>query len=75
VTGRKTENRFSVVDISQRLGIGKMSVYAMLEKGELPGIRIGRKWLITRQAYEQWERTCGVIQRSDPLLTVPRRLT
>jgi hypothetical protein len=35
-------------------------VYAMLEKGIIPGIRLGRRWIITRQAYEQWERTCGL---------------
>jgi hypothetical protein len=31
----------------------------MLEQGILPGIRLGRRWLITRHAYEAWERTCG----------------
>jgi hypothetical protein len=34
-------------------------VYGMLEQGILPGIRLGRRWIITRHAYEQWERTCG----------------
>ena len=52
-------NRLSVAEIAERLAVGKMAVYAMLEKGILPGIRIGRRWLVTRQAYEQWERTCG----------------
>jgi hypothetical protein len=32
----------------------------MLEQGILPGIRLGRRWIITRHAYEQWERTCGM---------------
>jgi excisionase family DNA binding protein len=53
------KNRMSVTDIAGRLAIGKMAVYEMLERGIVPGIRIGRRWLITRQAYEQWERTCG----------------
>jgi excisionase family DNA binding protein len=51
--------RITVMEISKRLGIGKMAVYGMLEKGVLPGLRVGRRWIITRQAYEQWERTCG----------------
>jgi hypothetical protein len=34
-------------------------VYAMLEQGVLPGVRVGRRWLITRHSYEAWERTCG----------------
>ena len=52
-------NRMSVEEIARRLGIGRLAVYAMLERGIMPGIRLGRRWIITRQAYEQWERTCG----------------
>ncbi len=47
-------------EIRLRLGIGRMAVYAMLERGQLPGIRVGRRWIVTRQAYEHWERTCGI---------------
>lgn len=56
-------NRLSVKEIAERLEIGKMAVYGMLERGIVPGIRIGRNWLVTRQAYEQWERTCGMQKR------------
>jgi excisionase family DNA binding protein len=50
----------SVPEIARRLDIGRLAVYAMLEQGILPGIRLGRRWIITRYAYEQWERNCGV---------------
>jgi excisionase family DNA binding protein len=53
-------NRLSVKEIAERLDIGKMAVYAMLESGALPGIRVGKRWLVTRYAYEHWERTCGL---------------
>lgn len=49
-----------VPEIAQRLGVGRLKVYAMLEEGVIPGIKFGRKWIVTRYAYEQWERTCGV---------------
>ena len=52
-------SRMSVPEIARRLRIGRLAVYAMLEVGILPGIRVGRRWIITRHAYEQWERTCG----------------
>jgi excisionase family DNA binding protein len=52
-------SRITVPEIAQRLGIGRLAVYAMLERGIIPGIRLGRRWIITRHAYEQWERTCG----------------
>jgi excisionase family DNA binding protein len=51
--------RLSVPEIAERLGIGRMKVYAMLQQQILPAVRVGRHWIITRHAYEQWERTCG----------------
>ena len=53
-------SRISVPEIAQRLDVGRLAVYAMLEQGLLPGIRLGRRWIITRHAYERWERTCGM---------------
>ncbi len=50
----------SVEEVAQRLDIGRLAVYAMLERGIIPGIRLGRRWIITRHAYELWERTCGM---------------
>lgn len=52
-------SRITVAEISRRLGIGRLAVYAMLEECILPGVRLGRRWIITRHAYEAWERTCG----------------
>jgi len=53
-------SRISVPEIARRLNIGRVAVYSMLEQGIMPGIRLGRRWIITRHAYEQWERTCGM---------------
>jgi hypothetical protein len=50
----------SVPEISRRLDIGRLAVYSMLERGILPGIRLCRRWIVTRHAFESWERTCGV---------------
>ena len=57
-------NRISVPEIARRLEIGRLAVYTMLEQGIMPGIRLGRRWIITRHAYEQWERTCGMRART-----------
>jgi excisionase family DNA binding protein len=56
----RRSNRISVEEIARRLEIGRLAVYSMLEQGIMPGIRLGRRWIVTRHAYEQWERTCGV---------------
>ena len=52
-------SRITVPEISRRLRIGRRAVYALLEQGKLPGIRLGRRWIVTRYAYQQWEQTCG----------------
>ena len=49
----------SIPEIARRLGIGRLAVYAMLEQGLLPGIRLGRRWIVTRPAFDAWEKTCG----------------
>ena len=66
-------NRMSVEEIARRLEIGRLAVYAMLEQGILPGIRLGRRWIITRHAYDEWERTCGT--RSGPGLQPQTEVT
>ena len=53
-------NRISVEEIARRLSIGRLAVYSMLEQGIMPGIRLGRRWIITRHAYDHWERSCGM---------------
>jgi excisionase family DNA binding protein len=60
VRPEQTCSRMSVAEIAKRLDIGRLAVYAMLEQGIIPGVRLGRRWIITRHAYEQWERTCGM---------------
>lgn len=57
---RFPSNRITIPEIARRLDIGRLAVYAMLEQRLIPGIRLGRRWIITRYAYEHWERTCGL---------------
>jgi excisionase family DNA binding protein len=56
--------RIKVREIAERLEVGPQAVYAMLEQMIIPGVRVGRRWIVTRWAYEQWEHTCGL--RSAP---------
>src|SRR5689334_11441469 len=52
--------RITVAEIAIRLNIGRLAVYGMLEQQIIPAIRLGRRWIVTRHPYEQWERTCGM---------------
>lgn len=52
-------SRMTVPEIADRLGLGRMAVYQLLKDGVIPAIRSGRRYIVTRHAYEIWERTCG----------------
>jgi len=60
--------RMTVDEIARRLAIGRVAVYRMLEEGLLPGIRLGRRWIVTRAAFESWEQSCG-LQKGTPMRT------
>jgi excisionase family DNA binding protein len=49
----------TVPEISERLGICEESVYDMLRSGTIPNIRYGRRFIMSRVAYERWEGTIG----------------
>jgi excisionase family DNA binding protein len=51
--------RISVAEIAKRLGIGRLAVYKLLEQSIIPAIRLGRRWIVTLRAYEDWEQKCG----------------
>jgi excisionase family DNA binding protein len=51
----------SIPEIAKRLPVGRVAVYTMLEQGIIPAIRLGRRWIVTRHAFENWARTCGVL--------------
>lgn len=54
--------RVTVREISQDLGISSLRVRVLLRDSVIPNVRLGRDFLVTREAYEQWKRTCGVMK-------------
>ena len=51
--------RITGSEICQRLALGERAVYALLDARIIPAIRVGKRWVIARYAYEQWEKTFG----------------
>lgn len=50
-----TEKSMMVVEeVARELRVGKSKVYEMINKGELPVIRIGRKFRIPVVLFRQW---------------------
>lgn len=59
-SGKYTPARtITVEEITHRLRVGEMMVYRMLENRQIPALRPGRNWIISRARYEQWEATFG----------------
>jgi hypothetical protein len=49
-----------VEEIARRLDIGRIRVYDLLDAKVIPGIKLNGRWIITRHAYDTWERTAGL---------------
>lgn len=41
-------------EVARMLGLHLNSVYAMLKSGEIPAVRGGRKWLISKRRFDAW---------------------
>jgi excisionase family DNA binding protein len=60
-------SRMPIREIARHLAIGRLAVYALLEQGIIPGIRIGSRWIITRQGYARWcAQSCGTAALGNP---------
>lgn len=44
---------FSVPEAAQRIGLSKASAYAAIKRGEIPSIRIGRRLVVPRDAFDR----------------------
>ena len=49
----------TVPEISERLGVCEETVYEMLRDRSIPNLRYGRRFIISRFAYERWEASIG----------------
>ncbi len=43
----------SVAEAAAILGIGKSAAYEAVHSGDIPSIRVGRRWLVPRAALDQ----------------------
>lgn len=47
-------DRLSPKQIAKRLGSCEATVYAMLRRGDIPSIKIGRRWRVDPAVFEAW---------------------
>jgi excisionase family DNA binding protein len=54
----------TVPDMAQELGVGQRKVYAMLRENQIPHVRSGALYLVSRAAWDLWLSTLGIQQPS-----------
>ena len=47
---------FDVAGVSAYLKVSPRTIYRLLARGELPGLRVGSSWRFSRKAIDQWAR-------------------
>jgi excisionase family DNA binding protein len=55
----ESNTTITIPEISRRLGLSEETVYDMLKAGDIPNIHRRRLFIISRAAYDQWEKTIG----------------
>ena len=49
-----TKQAYTPEEVAKLLGLHPNSVYQMLKNGELPSVKAGRKWLISKRRLQVW---------------------
>jgi excisionase family DNA binding protein len=55
----RTHTTITIPEIADRLDVCEETVYEMLKAHVIPSIRPGRRFIVSRTAYEKWEATIG----------------
>lgn len=53
-TERLQRLTYTTSELQQVLGMGKRNLYRALQSGQIPNIRIGSKYLISKEAVNKW---------------------
>ncbi len=57
----------TVKEVAKQLGLGINQTYAACERGQIPSIRFGRRWVISKSAFEKWLLECPAHSASPDL--------
>lgn len=50
---RATADVLTLADVAARLGIGRNQAYEAVRAGKIPALRLGRRWLVPRVAFDR----------------------
>jgi excisionase family DNA binding protein len=72
-TGRSASTYRSVAELAADIGLSERSTRAALRRGEIPHIRVGRRFILPRAAVAEWLRTAGSNLESQPATPRPAK--
>jgi excisionase family DNA binding protein len=55
--------RIKVEEIARDLAVSIPTAYAMLRDHQIPNIRQGKLYIVSREAFQRWLATCGMENR------------
>jgi excisionase family DNA binding protein len=62
---------YTVREVAHLLSLSLGATYALVRSGEIPARRLGSRWVIPRNRFEQWLDECTVDPEPDPPLPPP----
>ncbi|MBI5233967.1 MAG: helix-turn-helix domain-containing protein [Deltaproteobacteria bacterium] len=66
------ERVLDVHEVAKYLGLAEMTIYRKIREGELPAVRIGRKWKFPQDLIDNWLREkAGMDNRKAKISDVP----
>jgi len=70
----ETSTYRSVTELAEDIGLSERSTRAALRRGEIPHIRVGRRFILPRAAIAEWLRTAGRAGENGPPVRTASRL-
>lgn len=58
----KNQLFFTPEELRSVLPVGRSQIYKMLRAGEIPSIRMGKKFVVPVRQFERWIESCGGTQ-------------
>ena len=60
---KKKDKWLTVADISKYLTVSNETIYKWIEKMDMPGHRVGRRWMFKQDEIDAWVRSGGADER------------
>jgi excisionase family DNA binding protein len=50
---------YSVAEVARLLSLSRGGTYELVRSGEIPAVRLGRRWVVPKQRFHAWLDSCA----------------